>query len=353
MKVLVTHSPWIGGVFVYLSNGFEKNGCQTARVVYKRQKSALRLIKIHNIPQIGTYLERKSWSIYNKQVLTCFKEFCPDLFITMNQSSLLPETVREIQKGKCRTACFVADNPFDSNRFTYFPITLKYFDYLFVADRIWIPSIRNVAPKAKIIKTIGGGGFSKELFFPLDEKMLTENDRERFSCNISFTGESYGLQAEGAYRAGILDQLGSYKLKIWGDERWKIRFPYYDSLERAYQGDRLPFDDLRKLYRLSTINLNMPAPQVLTAFQPRVLEIAACKGFQIVDWREELDELFSDDELVTFRNIPDLLEKVDFFVKNPDKRQPYIDKLYAKVWNHHTWEKRAKEMLDHIIENRP
>lgn len=226
---------------------------------------------------------------------------------------------------------------------------MRYYDIIFVTDKIWIPSIRNVAPYAKIIKIVSGGGFNKSLFSPVKEIEITDVDRDELGCDISFTGESYGMRGEGGYRSGILDQLGDYNMKIWGDERWKLRFPYYNNLEKAYHGGRLPFNKLRKLYHLSTINLNMPSPQVFTGFQPRVFEIAACKGFQIVDWREELDEIFTEDELVTFKNIPDLFDKLEYYTRNPEKRQSYIDKLHKKVWENYGWEKCAKEMID-IIE---
>ena len=351
MKVLVVHSAWIGGWMEHVVNALKETGHQVVHMPYERQYSPLRIFKIHNIVQVRNWLENKSRAVFNNTVIKQFNGYKPDLFLTMNESYLLPETIKYIQKNKCTTACFVADNPFDSHRYSYFPISLKFFKKIFVSDRIWIPSIRNIAPKSEILKIPSGGGFNKELFFPVKETEITDVERDELGCDISFTGESYGMRGEGGYRSGILDQLGNYNLKIWGDERWKLRFPYYDNLEKAYQGGRLPFGKLRKLYHISTINLNMPSPQVFTGFQPRVFEIAACKGFQIVDWREELDELFTEDELVTFKDIPDLLEKVEYFVKNPGQRKPYIEKLFEKVWNNHTWEKCAKEIIDIINNN--
>ena len=89
----------------------------------------------------------------------------------------------------------------------------------------------------------------------------------------------------------------------------------------------------------------MPSPQIFTGFQPRTFEIAACKGFQIADWREELDEWFTGEELVTFRNIPDLVEKIEFFLKYPEKRIPYVDKMYLKVTRNHTWKQKTVEIM--------
>jgi spore maturation protein CgeB len=349
MKILVVNSSWVGGWMDYVVSGLKANGYNVTQMSYERKKSVMRIVKMHNIIQIRDILEKQSWDLFNKKVKKTFDDYRPDIFITMNESYLLPDTLKYVNNNGCKTVCFIADNPFDSYRFTFLPISLKYFSQILVSDKIWIQAIRNVSPSSKIVKIPSGGGFSEELFYPVGEDEISDTERIELSCDISFTGESYGIRAEGGYRAGILDQLSNYKLKIWGDKDWHLRFPYYDNLRTAYQGRRLSFDKLRKLYRLSTINLNMPSPQIFTGFQPRVFEIAACKGFQIVDWREEIDELFNNDEIVTFKSIPDLKDKIEYFLKNPDKRQPYVDRLFVKVWNNYTWAIRAQEIIDVII----
>jgi spore maturation protein CgeB len=345
LKILIITPPWIGGLFNSLSDAFINLGNEVIQTTFKQNPSLLRKLKLQNIIQIRNHLEKQNIYDFNISVRKQFKEFKPDIFLSMNEAYLLPDTVKMIQKENCHTINFVADNPFDPLRFSFFPITLKYYNLIFVHDRIWIPSIRNVAPKSKIMKLISGGAFNPEIFYPVGDDDLSEEDNLQFSCDLSFTGESYGMRGEAGYRSDILDQLGKYIVKIWGDSDWGKRFSYYSNLKRFYQGERLHYDQLRKLYKICTINLNMPSPQIFTGFQPRTFEIAACKGFQIADWREELDDWFSEDELVTFKNIPDLLEKADYFLKNPDKRIPYIDRMYAKVVKDHTWDQRIKEIL--------
>jgi spore maturation protein CgeB len=347
-RILIITPPWIGGLFEHIAGAFEKRGDEVVKLSYRRQPSILRKVKIHNIIQVRQYLERKSWEKFNFEVLAACKEQKPELFLSFNESFLFSTTIEKIQKEGCRTVNFVSDNPFDSLRFSFFPISLKYYDTIFVFDEAWIPGVRMVAPRSKVTKLISGGGFNPHIFYPAEEKAITALERDQLTCDISFTGESYGMRGEGGYRSDILDYLGEHNVKIWGDEGWKQRFPYYRNLSRYYQGGRLSYDHLRKLYHLCTINLNLPSPQVLSGFQPRTFEIAACKGFQIADWREELDEWFDEDELVTFRNIPELLEKVDYFVRRPEERTAYVEKLYKKVVKSHSWEVRVEEIMKAI-----
>lgn len=348
MKILIITPPWIGGLFEYIAEAFEDQGDEVVKLSYQRQPSMLRKLKIHNVIQVRQYLEEKSWEHFNLRVLAASREQKPDIFLSFNEAFLISNTVEEIQKSGCLTVNFVSDNPFDPLRFSFFPISLKYYDTIFVFDKVWIPGVKNVAPRSRIVKLISGGGFNPRIFYPVAENDISMGEKKQLSCEVSFTGESYGMRGEGGYRSDILDLLGNYDVKVWGDEGWKQRFPYYKNLRGYYQGARLSYDLLRKLYCLCTINLNIPSPQVLSGFQPRTFEIAACKGFQIADWREELDEWFDEDELVTFKNIPELIEKVDYFIRHPEERTAYVEKLYEKVVKSHPWEIRIEEIMKAI-----
>ena len=91
----------------------------------------------------------------------------------------------------------------------------------------------------------------------------------------------------------------------------------------------------------------MPSPQLLTAFQPRVFEIPAVGGFQIVDYREDLFEFFDENELVTFQSVTELKDKVDYYLKNLEKRKPYINAGLERVKGN-SWKDRALEIINNL-----
>ena len=346
MKVFLVGYPWIGGMIDSLGKAFTSLGYETEIYSINKEKNWLQKTKLNQLKYIERKIIEKNEAAFNQEIISRINKFNPDLFFVLNEGNVHSTVIQFLKKKGVYTICYVVDNPFDSYRFSQLPISFKYFDSIFVADKIWIPSISNVASTSSI--NLLHVGYNSDMFFTEDIKREYTDNLKKFSCDVSFTGESYGLRAEGAYRVGVLDHLSQYTIKIWGDKGWNIRKPYHPILEKAYKGERLPYNDLRALYRISKINLNIPAPQILTAFQPRLFEIPACKGFQIVDWREDLDEIFDESELVTFKNIPDLLEKVDYFVKQPEKRLPYIEKMYAKVIKKHRWEDRAKKIIEII-----
>lgn len=349
MKAFIVSLSWEGGLYKYITKAFSENGYEVKSTHFSvTRRPVIKTLKLHNIVQVRAHYMKKDMDDFNARVLRMVEEFQPEVFISFNEGHLYSETHRIIQAKGIRVIKFIADNPFDPLRFTHLPISLKYCDLILVHDKIWIPSIQRVAPKSKVEKIICGGGFDPEVFYPFPLEKITEEDHQRLGCDVGFTGESYGMRGEAGYRSDILDFLGDFEVKIWGDAEWKNRFKFYDNLHRYYQGGRLPFEDLLKLYRIANVNINMPSPQIFTGFQPRTFEIAAAKGFQICDWREELDEIFTEDELVTFKTVPELIDKVKYFKDNPEKRNSYIENLYLKVTQNFTWDKQIIAIMDII-----
>ncbi len=349
MKVLCVDGGWVGNLMHYLQKGISEIGGEVKYVSFKEKFSLSRKLQLHQITRIRSWDDHKQLSQFNLEVLNIADDFKPDILFVFNESRLFTDTIIKIkQRTKCGIACFLADNPFDSMRFKYLPLSLPYFDVIFYGEKIWFQNLQNVAPNCHYHFIIEG--FDPDTFFPARNEAISNDEKAKLSCDLSFTGSAYGDKAEGGYRAGILGQLDGFSMKIFGSDGWDKKFKYFPVIERAYMGERLSFDELRKLYRLSKINLNIPNPQVFTSFQSRVFEIAACKGFQLIDYRTELDNYFTDNEIVTYKSIGELKEKARYFINHENERQEYIDKLYKIVLERHTWKIRADEFFE-VLKN--
>lgn len=349
MKIFIPHTNWIGNWGKYFYNAFDGDSIEVTGNTHKyQQKFIVSLLKLNQISKIKNWDVHNALRTFNEALIHDCVQAKPDIFMVMNESKLFPSTIEKIkEKCKCVMICILADDPYDSVRYVAdFPHSLKYFDFIFNGEPAYNINIRKTAPNTKIFWHVGG--FDPEYYHVVDDKALSMGDVKKYTCELSFTGSSYGPKAEGAYRADILSYLTDYDLKIWGDDNWPYRFKYLPQLQDCYKGTRLPYDDLRKLYHLSKINLNLPAPQVITSFQPRVFEIAACKGFQIVDYRPLIDKVFKEDEVVTFKTIGELKEKIRYYLDHETERKEITERLYNKVTEKYTWKHWAKQILDTI-----
>jgi Glycosyl transferases group 1 len=349
MRVAFPYNHWQGGFLDSISRAFRELGHVTLSCSKHKSSFLTKALKRVPIGWISTQTKQHIEREFNQGLLGEVVSFKPDMFVNMSGGGLYPETVKAIkQKTNCVTICIVFDDPCNPapQRDKYFPMTLRYYDILLLPEPSWAKIIKNLTPSSKIIPFFGG--YDPELFFPVSADEISDTDRIRFGADVSFTGYSYGQSAEGGYRAGILAGLDGYDLKIWGDNGWRYRFRFFPGLERAYQGARLSYSDIRKLYRVSKINLNVPSPQIFRSFQPRVFEIAAAKGFQLIDYSEELGRLVGENNTVMFRDLHDLREKVSHYLANEKEREILTNDLHEKIKERFTWKNQIRITLDQL-----
>ena len=349
MKIAFPYNTFPGGFLKAISDSFINLGYETYTLERHAPAFLNRLIrKTKFVPLVSNAALNRN-KLFNADFLKQILDFKPDVFINYSGSGLFPSTVKKIKENtKCLMICYVADNPCDPDprRDQYFPMTLQYYDIFLNPEPVWDKLINNLCVNPKIIRFYGG--YDPLKFFPIDKKSISEDEQLELECDVSFTGGSYNKSAEGGYRSGILSQLDELKVKIWGDEGWKYRFEFMPKIKEAYQGERLSYDKLCKLYTLSKINLNMPSPQIFTSFQPRVFDIAASKGFQIIDHSNELYNIFDKDEVVTFKSIAELKSKIRLYKDNEEFKTNIVEAMYNKIKEEYTWENQAKRIFQSL-----
>lgn len=345
MKILSANFPWIGGVAKYIEDAFEANGSEVERIHYREKMPFFyRQFKLNQIMYLNNLQKKKNIEAYNRIIVEKANAFNPDLFFVFNEGYVLTDTVKYLKKKGVFLLSVIGDDPFDSFRFLELPYSLGYFDKIFVGEKYWIPKIKLVAPNADVRKI--ESGYDPEYFNVNKVVQLSQISIDKINCKVAFTGESYGRRVEGGYRSSVLSNLVNYGLKIWGDEGWKYQFKFYPELRKAYSGGRLSYDELITLYGSNAINLNLSSPQVISAFQPRLLEIIACGGFVISENKEDSMEVFGDN-LVTFDSVEELKEKVEYFITNPSERSRYVQAC-LKIVEKHSWTSKIKEILNHF-----
>lgn len=177
---------------------------------------------------------------------------------------------------------------------------------------------------------------------------LTAEEQEEYGCDISFAGAAYRNRIE------VFKGLTDYDFQIWG-----VGFPQKE-LKRLLRrpDERFDAERFRRIVAGSKINLNLHSSAShdgvdpkCDAINPRVFEIAACGGFQLCDPCIGLDTLFGfDTELPVYRDLPELRAKLDHFIAHEDERRAFARRARERVLRDHTYEIRARQMLDFITD---
>lgn len=340
LKVMVTY-PLYGGsypVAEYTSRAFEKIGCRVEKFdmskfypLYKQLESST-ANKNNSSKLTGLFL-----SLIEEIFVSRVLETRPGLIFSLAQSPIGTSVINRIKPLKI-------------------PLC-----YWFVEDFRLMDYWRSIALTYDHFFTIQKGDFHEELsrsgaknyhYLPTacdpeahKPVSLSESELSDFQSDISFMGAGY------YNRRMFFKKLSNYNFKIWGTE-WPLDDPYYASIVQR-NGTRISIDDTAKIYNASAININLHSSTYHSSvnpygdfINPRTFEIAACGGFQLVDHRNTLNELFiPGEEIEFFKDINELKDKIDFYLEHPEERRLVAGKARNRVLLDHTYEKRMCDVL--------
>lgn len=273
----------------------------------------------------------------------------PDLvFVFMYTDELSPETLRRLRDETTVLGWFSDDHwRFDNYSRHYAP----YFS--------WVATTYSKAPDRYC--AIGQKNVIRSQWF-CDTDSYTS-----VACAKDIDVSFVGLKNKG--RAQLADALrvAGIPLSLFGG---------------GWDGGRLPQAEFTRLFSRSKINLNMASPRSLwernsfgrlfarrslNTFVPdfhiadnvrswlnsrilqikgRPFEIAACGGFCISGYADDMNQYYAEDkEMVFYRTRDDFVEKIRYYLDHSEEREKIARKGYERTLREHTAEKRFSAMF--------
>lgn len=101
-----------------------------------------------------------------------------------------------------------------------------------------------------------------------------------------------------------------------------------------------------QIIKCSKINLNMTNRPIKTGLPLRIFDLMGAGGFVISNYQAEIPEHFiPDEDIVLYDNIPDLLDKIGYYLKHDDERCQIAKNGHDKVKEFHSYDVRLQEMF--------
>ena len=172
---------------------------------------------------------------------------------------------------------------------------------------------------------------------------VTETEKNKFGSDIVFVGSYY------PERAALFERISSLDFSVWGTG-WD-NLSGKSALRQNIKGYHTKPEEWLKIYSSSKIVLSTHYHDAQGRFpvyqaSPRVFEILSCGAFQICDNQRDVFALFKNGHhLAKFTNAEDLRDKIQYYLRNPEKRQTIALRGRAEVLKHHTYQDRIKELL--------
>ncbi len=168
---------------------------------------------------------------------------------------------------------------------------------------------------------------------------LTEKRQKILAAVVKRFGKKLNIFA---YEKHFLQSLDDMKTKQFlTDEE-------LDIYKSAYKGFLKTEKELADVYHNSKVNINITL-QGKSGLNYRVFEVLASRGFLITDAMPDIERNFIvSKELETYGDTADLLDKIDFYLKNQLFAQRIAIIGFADVVKSHSYTARARSVLELI-----
>lgn len=191
-----------------------------------------------------------------------------------------------------------------------------------------------------------------------DKIVLREMFDEAWKADISFVGTNLP-QKKRFFGEFVFPLARHYNLRIYGQD-WTSRDKVLGWIQKGGQYFNLPFlktirkpkltlEDEARIYSSSTISINIHEDYQRrdgAHCNERTFKIPVCGGFEITDDVACIREYFKEgEEMIVARNKADWFEKIEYFVRNPEKRLPVIEAGRKKVLASHTYHNRVEQFM--------
>ncbi len=306
-------------------NAFQSLGHRTEPFFYRKMGTLAFLEK-------KRYLKYAWLSYMNSRLLEQVRQTRPDILFLSRGETVTAETLRQIRKetGTIIVNVFT-DNPLYIGKFE----NIEPCHYFFVKDTY----VRDALKKAGLknvwyLPQCTNAGVYKP--YALDAK-----ERELFGAEVSLVGSRY------AYRSRMLQEIGEFNVSLWGRgwAKQSVR-----GLQHTVRGGDIRGSGKAKVFCGSAISLNPHHPlNDIRGTNSRTFDIAACRGFQLSDDKEDLRDLLKPgEEIICFSTVEELKKQIGYYLAHPDERDQIAAAAHRRVLKDHTYENRVRELLDII-----
>lgn len=272
-----------------------------------------------------------------RELMEKIRTFQPHVVLVF-RASLSPETVYQLRKRGIPVGLWEVDDPYNIRNHER---KVRPYQFMITQDAGCVTRYRKLGKPC--------------IHLPLavnPQKYKPMKVSEEYQSDICFVGSALPI------RIRTFDHLAPFLIKkktiIVG--QWWERLKNYSKLKPYILNQTVPPVEAAKYYNGAKIVLNIHRskndikqnPLQLPAYTPnnRTFDIAACRSFQLVTDRRDLKRYFElDKEIVAYRGLNDLKQKIEFYLKHDSEREQIADMAYRRTMQEHTYNVRCRTLI--------
>jgi len=242
--------------------------------------------------------------------------------------------IREIKKKNIKLATYTTIST--THPLQEWAKSYEIYDYVFLQNKVIVERLNN-----KKIRYMPFGYYPDQ-YYPINRKL---------KYDVSFMGyPQTNLPFDQDLRCKILKEVNNhFRIKIYGKgfakrmERVKTyRFKSHRKQRNVYNNTLINLD-------IPYINSSLSEYRNALHLKNRFFEIPACKSFLITKRFKEAENIFKEKvHCEYYDNVEDLLDKIEYYLKNPQQAKIIAKNAYKEVKSKHTFTHRFKQMFEFI-----
>lgn len=267
----------------------------------------------------------------------------PDVAITLIGFKLPILMVQWLKEQQVKTAVWFTEDPYFMDRTN---LLFRYFDFVFTIDDAALDYYQqnghlhsHQLPLAAEPKVFKPKHIEAKYMSDICIVGYPYPDRVKY-IQILLQNTKYQIQAVGKWRKQLYRSIKNPKLRI--HEGWvepAIAANYYNGTKIVLNTHR-PFNLQQNENRMGIVGKSI---------NNRTFDAASCGAFQLIEFKEDLPTHFiEEEEIVSFKNYQELIEKIDYYMQNEEERIRIANNARARVLKEHTFEHRVTIMLEII-----
>ncbi|WP_096199119.1 CgeB family protein [Bacillus sp. FJAT-45350] len=316
---------------LYLPSGYVK--------VYKFFNQCI-MNELHSIENIeATYYEMENGITGLKALCGSFK---PTVLLTLVGDNLPIEIVIWLKKNGVKPVLWLTEDPYFMDKSIEL---IPYYDHVFTIDKGSFDFYQEQGYHHVELLSLGT---DCDTFTPKPSKNI-------YASDIALVGYPYPDRVKLIKK---IAQNTNYKILVCGTG-WRKKVK--ESKQLKICKGWFPPKKVATLYSSAKIVLNPHRHYqehsnensigvINESINNRTFDIAACGTFQLIEHKEDLATHFVEGvEMISYQNEKDLLEKLDFYLRDNFKRGKIGENARKRVLNEHTFYHRIQTLVSKII----
>ncbi|KON88349.1 hypothetical protein AF332_17090 [Sporosarcina globispora] len=278
-----------------------------------------------------------------KELESILQSFKPEMALTLVGYKMPIAIVEFLKQYGVKTSIWLTEDPYNIDRSIGL---MNDFDYLFTIDTAALEFYKKKGLKRAYHLPLAA---NPNVFIP--KKVPGE-----FESDICFVGYPYPdriqllefILEKTSYKVRVIGNWSRYLRSYWQNSNLNIDEGWVEPpiVANYYNGAKIVLNS----HRPSNLRQNKNKLGIAgKSINNRTFDVAACAAFQLIEFREDLSNHFvENEEIIAFRSMKDLLEKVHYYMKADKERELIAHKARIRVLKEHTFQHRLEQMLSVI-----